>query len=416
MTYGDAQHHLRKTKVIATMGPSIEGRLKDIRNLIDGMRVNLAHGTIEQQMGYIEKARELYPVIVDLPGSKIRVETVAGGIRYVKKGEIIELGKDIELSWNIEKLAEDGDAVVFGDSDAVGRIMKKGEKLFIEFENGGIVVQGKGMSLSRKRTSGLTHRDLQILPKVMALKPDFVSVSFVSNADEIRKVKGITAGSVGVIAKVERRESLNNITEIIQESDVIMVARGDLGVDIGLENLPEWQRKIIELSQSMNKPVLLATQVLESMVTNPSPTRAEVIDVSTSVAEGVDGIILSEETAIGKYPLEALQFLNKLIIGSESKGEILRSKSEGKDPFWVSVASMADSMGARAIVVRNASEDEIKQLASLRPSALIIPFTRDYGSARRMSIIRGCFPNRDELIPRNERYIVISGRSIFLQN
>ena len=181
-------------------------------------------------------------------------------------------------------------------------------------EEGGILLPRKGINIPNvKIKSGITENDLKLLKRALELGADYIGLSFVISEDDVIKIKEIVKDNAWVIAKIEKSDALKNLVSIAKKADGIMVARGDLGVETGLENLPIIQRKIVRISRVFGKPVILATQVLTSMINNPLPTRAEIIDISNSIIQGVDAIMLSDETAIGNYPVECVKVLHNII-------------------------------------------------------------------------------------------------------
>ncbi|MEM4131055.1 MAG: pyruvate kinase, partial [Metallosphaera sp.] len=227
-----------------------------------------------------------------------------------------------------------------------------------------------------------------------SLGADYIGLSFVLSENDVIKAKEKINNRAWVISKIEKNQAVNRLFKIVEESDGVMVARGDLGVEIGLENLPYVQRKIIKVSKLLGKPVILATQVLESMVSNPLPSRAEVIDVANSVYQGVDAIMLSDETAIGQYPFEAIQYLNNIIKSSEDKVKPMRPSpmKSTDDAVAFSSVSLSELSKSEVIAVHSRSGLSVIRVSRLRPKASILAFTPDPVVARRVKLCWGVYP------------------------
>lgn len=309
----------RKTKIIATMGPNSEKIIDELAKAVDIIRINLAHGDEEQHRRYFDMVRDKVPILADLPGPKLRIGDLKNPID-LKPGDKVTFGQDIPVDNEIFfKLIKKDSNVLIADGRIKLKIEEVGEgKAVATVIEGGTITSRKGINLPDADTPvGLTKRDYELLKLAIDLGATFIGLSFVINADDVKKVREIVGNRVWLISKIEKKKALSNLKEICKASDGVMVARGDLGVEVGLPSLPQIQRRIVKIARNYGKPVILATQVLESMVESPLPTRAEVTDVANSISQGVDAIMLSDETAIGLYPLDVVKTLDSLIISVE---------------------------------------------------------------------------------------------------
>ena len=302
-------------------------------------RLNLSHGTLEEHTTRIcairtasQELRTPIGILVDLPGPKIRVGKVFPEPIVLREGAFLTLtGRHMVGNQSIVSISHPrvlkelkrGDLVFLEDgtvrlkvneirnSDAICRIVR-----------GGHLSSGKGVNFPEKKLSlsALTSRDVQLLEFAVDQGVDFVGISFATSGSDIEKASRIISkrrSKIWVIAKIETKQAVSNIDEIITKADGIMVARGDLGVEMDVEEIPELQKTIIHRSNSSGKPVITATQMLESMVNNSTPTRAEVTDIANAIIDGTDGIMLSEETAVGKYPIEAVRVMKRVAAATE---------------------------------------------------------------------------------------------------
>ena len=327
------------TKIIATLGPasSSEDTVYELaQSGANLFRLNFSHGTKEthaKNVKYIRKTekklKQPIGIICDMQGPKLRIGQFKDGSVTLEKGQKFRL----DMSKN------SGDKTrVFMPHKEIFSALKKGTHLLLndglirlrvddfgkDFAittviSGGILSDHKGVNVPGVTLpiSALTKKDLEDLQTALDLGADWIALSFIQRPEDIKKAKKIIDGRAFIISKIEKPSALQNLEEIIDLSDAIMVARGDLGVECPLEELPALQKKIVQLCRSKGKPVIIATQMLESMIQNPTPTRAEVSDVATAVYDGVDCVMLSGETAVGKHPLEAVSTMKKIILQTE---------------------------------------------------------------------------------------------------
>lgn len=410
---------MSKTKIVCTIGPACSdpGILADM--ICAGARVarlNFSHGSHEEHGLVLKRIREIsdalkIPVAVlqDLCGPKIRVG------KLPKEGVTLVPGKEVRLSSvpgkglipvsyaGLPKDVKLGDTILLGDGMMELQVLGKEEtQIVCTVITGGVLTSGKGINLpsGTLTTSALTEKDKKDLLFGLRAGVDFVALSFVRDAEDIREVKAMIrqAGlDTPVIAKIEKHEALGRIEEIVSEADALMVARGDLGVEIPLEHVPDTQKRIVRLANRAGKPVIIATQMLKSMVESARPTRAEAADVANAVLDGADALMLSEETAMGQYPVESVQYMAKIAERAEKyfNHERYREKPEHCGvPESVARASaeLSDELNARAIVAPTRSGFTAAQVARFRPRCPILALSPDSSVVRKLCLNWGCVP------------------------
>ncbi|MEO1256913.1 MAG: pyruvate kinase, partial [Bacteroidota bacterium] len=321
----------KRTKIVATIGPASNNK-ETITKLIEAganvLRLNFSHGTHEDHEKVIGIIREITKekgyhvgILQDLQGPKIRVGLMQDGGVEIKDGQELTITtEDIEgdserISTVYKEIVNDvkpGDIILIDDGNIeLETVSTDSNSVITKVKHGGILKSRKGINLPDTNVSApcLTEKDLEDLKFGLAQDVDWIALSFVRRADDIREIKSIIsdAGSdAKVVAKIEKPEALKEIDEIIDETDAIMVARGDLGVEIPMYEVPIWQKKMVEKCNMSAKPVIIATQMMESMIENPRPTRAETNDVANAVMDGADALMLSAESAAGKFPVETV--------------------------------------------------------------------------------------------------------------
>jgi pyruvate kinase len=423
--------HRRRTKIIATMGPGTDDRdtLEGlIRAGVDVFRLNMSHGSAEvhaQRAAMVrEVSRELrwqVAILVDLQGPKIRVETFKDGSVELESGDHFTLDaetpevpgdrKRVGVSYpDLPNDVSPGDTLLLDDGLISMQVQSiHGGRIQCLIENGGTLSDRKGLNLQGGglSVSGLAEHDLPHIEQAARMGADFVAVSFVSSAEDIERARKLLrdAGSnAALVAKIERMEAIENLPEICEVSDVIMVARGDLGVEIGDEELPGLQKHIIRTALKHNRITATATQMMQSMIENPIPTRAEVLDVANAVLDGTDAVMLSAETAIGKHPVKVIEAMNRICLGAERHYE-----SEGGDCSNVNVRFeridqaiamaamfMATNVSVQAIVALTESGSTAQWLSRIQSSVPIYAFSTNEQSRRRMAMFRDVFPVKQE--------------------
>jgi pyruvate kinase len=399
----------KKTKIICTIGPGVES-VEKITGLIqsgmDAARLNFSHGDHEIHKRYIKNIREssescgkIIPIIQDLSGPKIRVGKIVNSEITLSEGQTITLtAEDITgnkdfLSLNHPEIIEDikvGERVLMDDGNLMLKVVAKPNKHEVKCEvlTGGILKERKGVNLpdTELNVPSLTAKDIKDLDFGISNGLDLFAMSFVRSVDDIKMLKGILRAkgkSSPVISKIERPEAIANIDEIIKESDLVMVARGDLGVEISTEEVPLLQKMIIKKCNENLTPVITATQMLESMINSPTPTRAEASDVANAVLDGTDCVMLSAETSTGNYPIKAVEELKKIILRTETIKkssffkEIFVEDSPENTLYTLcnSASVISLRLSAKAIITISQQGKSPLLLSSHRPAAQIINAT-----------------------------------------
>ena len=433
-----------RTKIIATVGPATSSRDMLARLAEAGVavfRLNFSHGDVPffrrivDDIRSIERERgEPLTILQDLPGPKIRIGMLPGNTLTVIKGNELILGPEARegdsvpsLPFDNQQLLNDmtpGDRLVLADGGLQFRVRERlpDGRALIEALGNGIVTSRKGLALPGKTVAlpALTDKDRKNLAVGLELGVDAVAVSFVQSAEDIRQVKSLlrAAGrALPVVAKLERRNAVENLDAILAETDMVMVARGDLGVECPLPELPALQKRIIRACNAASKPVVVATQMLLSMVNSPVPTRAETTDVANAVLDGADCVMLSEETAMGNYPVETVAYMRQIAAEAESylleTRELVEPEAGSGPPEFLAYAAclLAEKTGARAIVAHSMSGASARLLSSCRPSQTIHALTPDAGVLHALNFTWGVRPHFVEENPevshlrRVQRYI-----------
>jgi pyruvate kinase len=418
----------RRVKIVTTLGPAVAGRDR-LRELLlagaDMVRINAAHGTAENRSRLIDDVRTVatelgvkVPILFDLRGLKIRTGPLQGdepvpfargsdvtvyarpaatepgqiGINYPELMAVIRPGSRILISDGLIELMVDR---IEGDTAhaTVGR--------------GGLLLSKQGVTLPGAPIVGgaLTKDDLDDVAFAIEHGVDFLGLSFIHDAGDLLMARGVagahTTKPPGLIAKIERPDALENVREIAAQSDALMVARGDLGVQLPPERVPRAQKEIIGVANNLGIPVITATQMLESMITQPMATRAETSDVANAVWDGTDAVMLSAETAVGKYPIEAVQTMNRIIVEVERDGPIRTEASTlplptGKDvtlKFADAIArasfALSETAPADHIVVFTLTGGAVKRVAKYRPRPPILAVATEEETARRLNLVWG---------------------------
>lgn len=397
-----------KTKIIITYGPALSSydTFKKILRNVDIVRINFSHGDKQSWLeaaGKVKRiSRELKKEIAlfaDLPGPKVRVQKMKNPI-HLKKGDIVKFsstGKEgsLKVSYNEFHLdARKGGLIEIGDGVCRLQIreVKSGIVTARALEDG-LISSRKGVNLLgvSMNLKSPTKDDIRLASFAAQKGFDFVGMSFVRSAKGIKELA--KASHLPIIAKVERREALENIDEIAKAADVIMVARGDLAEEVSLENIPEAQRKIINASREAGKPVIVATQLLTSMINNPTPTRAEVNDIASAVMEGTDCLMLSDETTVGKYPQKAVEFLVRAISAAEATVRVhdvdVPKITELNAGIAFAAAGLADAYSTDCIFMPTKSGSTAKIISRLRPNTQTIALAMHEDVRKRLSIYYG---------------------------
>ncbi|MEA1928665.1 MAG: pyruvate kinase [Candidatus Auribacterota bacterium] len=421
---------MKKTKIVCTIGPasdSPEMIEKLIKAGMDVARLNFSHGTHE---GHAEKIRIIretadrlgrtVAILTDIAGPKIRVGEISRGSVELKKGRNFILtdlqvpGDEQEVSVTYQGLPElvrKGDTILLADGGLELKVTGRSKnRIRCRVIEGGVLSSHKGVNLPT-RSAGipiLTEKDHDDLRFIIKQDVDYVGISFVRSAEEVDEVRALLKkkrSKIHLIAKIEKPEAVENIDAIIEAADGIMVARGDLGVELPFEEVPVLQKMIISKSNRAGKPVITATQMMESMVKSSRPTRAEVSDVATAIFDGTDAVMLSEETAAGANPVQAVRAMVRVAREVES-GEFYRDanrewlfrlyREQEELPVEESVARsacfLADGIRARSIMVHTASGSAARRVAKYRPDRVIVAPTFSRRVARLLILVRGVMP------------------------
>ncbi|MCB2408558.1 pyruvate kinase [Hymenobacter lucidus] len=417
--------HFNKTKIVATVGPASNtyeklGML--IREGVDVFRLNFSHGSHEDHLSVINTVRRLNKdmrtnvgLLQDLQGPKIRLGEVEGGAVEIKAGDKIKLvcgEKEITTATRLSTiylgLARDvkpGDMILIDDGKIELRVLAtdRDKEVDVEVIYGGTVKPRKGINLPDSEVSApsMTEKDIEDLKFGLENDVDWIALSFARRGEDIRFIKSLIAESgktARVIAKIETPEGLKNLDEIIALTDAVMVARGDLGVEVKMEEVPMAQKLIVSKCNKAGKPVIVATQMMESMITAPRPTRAETSDVANAVIDGADAVMLSAETAVGAYPAEVIRSMVATILSVETQMPSLYNRWHPITPelpsFMVdSVISaachLAKNTGAKAITGMTHRGYTAFQIAKYRPKANIFIFTDNRPLLTTLSLIWG---------------------------
>lgn len=428
---------MRKTKIICTIGPASKEE-NILRGLITGgmdiARINTSHCDSEEVMEIVEKIRRVSQefkrntaIILDLQGPKIRVSDLKNKIRLERKQKVI-----FTVANNYDYSHSGINNIIKVTYDKFIEDIKKGSRIFIddglieckvldinipkksavcEVITGGLLNSNKGINIPGVPISAdsVTKKDLEFLNLGLKLEVDFIAQSFVRNSYDIEKIKRVISGKKShamVIAKIEKNEAVDNFDSILNSADAVMVARGDLGIEMDPEEIPHIQKRIIKKANMLGKPVITATQMLDSMMRNPRPTRAEVSDVANAIIDGSDSVMLSGETAVGKYPLESLKMMVKIINKTEASLDydtILRNNTIMRKKLKIdrntiteaiSFASceIANMLNAKAIISSTESGHTARQVSKNRPRSMIIGVSPNQRVVRQLMISWGVVP------------------------
>ncbi len=431
---------VRRTKIVATLGPAWEAEDRLIALLdagVDLVRVNASHGTPETRERWIRLLHDVRDqrqsptgILVDLHGPRIRVGTLAAPVALVSGQAVILAPEAIaeagEIPTTYAALAGDvqpGSQILIDDGLLTIDVTAiRGDRVEGTVRYGGLLKSNKGMNLPGSMVSApaVTEHDREEVERVVALGVEFLGVSFVRRPEDLQDLRRIIPKSVKLIAKIEKDTALDNLDGILEASDAIMVARGDLGVELPFEAVPLVQKRVIARANRHGKPVITATQMLESMVGNPRPTRAEVSDVANAILDGTDAVMLSAETAVGQYALEAVLAMDRIAREVEAHthrpgdGErrrwqipaphFARTKAGDtptEDAIAVAIAAAADLLAAQAIVCFTSSGFTARTVSSYRPRVPILALTPEPATFRQLGLVWGVVP---VLMPHLKHY------------
>ena len=417
---------LRRTKILATLGPATDppGVLEALFKAgVNVVRLNFSHGDPSGQArraaevrAAAQRAGTEIGILADLPGPKIRIERFAEGKVSLKAGDRFDLvastdappGDARQIGVSYLGLPGDvaaGDVLLLDDGLMQLQVVEvQGERIVCSVLNDGVLSDRKGLNKQGGGLSlgALTERDKELIGIAAKIGVDFIAVSFCRNAQDMNDARAIArahGSDAALVSKIERTEAIENLVEIVEASDVVMVARGDLGVEIGDAELPGLQKKIIRESLAQNKVVITATQMLQSMVESPLPTRAEVLDVANSVIDGTDAVMLSAETAAGAWPIKAVEAMARICLGAERQfqtetdfGKAARNLERADQAIAMATMFLSEHIGVRAIVAMTESGGTARYLSRHRAQAPIYAIARHDGARRRMALMRDVFP------------------------
>jgi pyruvate kinase len=435
----------RRAKIVATLGPA-SNTVPVFRNLVragvDVVRLNFSHGTLEEKLGLIQMIRkvsreERKPLCIlgDLQGPKIRTSKLkdhqpvllkAGGRLIITPREVP--GTACLMGTTFKTLAENveqGSRILLSDGLIELRVhdVQDGD-VVCEIINGGLLGENKGINLPGipVRVPSLTEKDSDDLEFALKNGVDAVAVSFVRTAEDVRLVRNRVSaygGETWIIAKLEKPQAIEHLDAIFAAADAIMVARGDLGVELPPEQVPALQKHIIRRAAEFRKPVITATQMLESMIENPRPTRAEVSDVANAVYDGTDAVMLSGESAVGKYPVEAVSMMARIVVDAErnikedeynDRRKQRRAHLTIAETICEATAHAADDLALRGIALFTESGSTARKLSKYHPSAPIFAFSPVEITINRLNLLWGTIPIRCPKINSNEAMVECAER------
>lgn len=408
-----------KTKIVATVGPASNTKemlLELAKEGVDVFRLNFSHGSHDDHQKVIQFVREInaehgfqIALLQDLQGPKIRVNEVEDGTEIERGKEIVITTKQLKgnasiVSTSYENLPKDvkvGDMVLIDDGKIELKVKEtRGADVVCEVVHGGVLKSRKGINLpfTKVTAPSLTEKDVIDLEFGLKNKVDWVALSFVRKPKDIEYLRSIIdsrKSTTRIVAKIEKPEALENIDAIIQATDALMVARGDLGVEILMEEVPMVQKMLVEKCNKYSKPVIVATQMMESMIENPRPTRAETNDVANAIIDGADAVMLSAETAAGKYPREVIRSMVRTINSVERQAKIFYKFKEVdpdspifvNDSVILAACQLAKSVGAKAIVSMTNSGYAAFRSSSHRPNCNIFVFTGNKSIINTMNLV-----------------------------
>ena len=407
---GDIGNFDQNTKIVATIGPassSFDTLMKLAQEGVDVFRLNFSHGSHEEHKKTIEKIVEINKdhiyhvgILADLQGPKLRVGEMAGNGLPVSPGDVITfvnekcIGNKTKIYMSYKQFAQDvkvGEKVLIDDGKLEFEVVSTDGKSKVQLKClfGGVLKSNKGVNLPNTKISlpSLTEKDKRDLEFILTQPVNWIALSFVRSSRDLKNLKKKIAAkghSAKVIAKIEKPEAIAKIDKIIKATDAVMIARGDLGIEVPIERLPGLQKMIIEKSIMKAKPVIVATQMMDSMITNPTPTRAEVTDVANAVLDGVDAVMLSGETSVGVHPVKVVKAMNKIIAEAEKDYPYSEIKKPSADPASDTFLSdgicfnsgrIADEVGAKGILGLTVSGYTAFKVSSYRPKAKIFIFS-----------------------------------------
>lgn len=441
------QKQIRKTKIVATVGPA-SSSAKMLRSLmhagVDIFRLNFSHGENSEKKELIARIREVSShlgsdvgILADLQGPKIRTGKMRDNAMILVKGETVTITTADVLGENgliptiyhdLPRDVRSGSRILLDDGLLELKVSAvQGDDVLCTVIAGGVLKNNKGINLPGVKVSApsLTEKDRYDLQFCLNEDIDFIALSFVRTAEDVEELKrliSVSGKQIPIVAKIEKPEALRNFNKILKVADAVMVARGDLGVEVQPEKVPVYQKKIIEACNRVGKPVITATQMLDSMVKNPRPTRAETSDVANAIIDGTDAVMLSAETASGDYPVESVETMVRVALEVEHTS-FMRQPEQGPELYRGISQAVADAacraagaLKAKAIVVFTQSGSTAALISCFRPQTPIIAFTNSSEIRRRLSLFWGVrctevgiMENTDQQMFEVEKILLASG-------
>jgi|UniRef100_A0A7V3RDU1 pyruvate kinase len=444
---------MRKTKIVCTIGPvtmAKENLEALVRAGMNVARLNMSHGTHQEKAQTVDNVREIrkrlglpVAVLMDIEGPKLRTGTLKTEYVELKKGAKLVLttdeilGDESKISVSYEGLPQDvnpKDIILLNDGLIALKVISKTDKeITTEIVNGGKITHNRGINVPGVDLGipTLTEKDMNDIGLISKIKPEYVALSFVRKAQDVINLRNILTENgfedAKIITKVETKQALDNLESILDVSDGAMVARGDLGVEIASEDLPIAQKRIIKLCNERTIPVITATQMLESMVTNPRPTRAEITDIANAVLDGTDAVMLSEETTIGSYPVQAVQFMDKITRKAEEYLNISETSRASEIQKFVTVSDaiaysgwqLSIELGAKVIVASTFSGYTARHVSRFRPSAIVFAPTPKESTYHGLALVWGVVPtiidrveSTDDMVDNSMKELLAMGLAV----
>jgi pyruvate kinase len=430
----------RKVRILATLGPA-SNTPEMIRRLAqcgaDAFRINMSHGTHADHLKLIEMIRALEKeldrpttILADLQGPKLRVGRFTGDGAMLEKGQSFVFDRSTDLGDSsrvglphpeIFNAAEEGTRLLIDDGKLVQRVVSAdADRIETVVEVGGKISNNKGLNVPDVvlPMAALTDKDRADLAFALEHHVDWIALSFVQRPEDVAEARRLIAGRAALLAKIEKPAAVDRLEGILELADAVMVARGDLGVELPPEAVPPLQKRIVETARRMGRPVVVATQMLESMISSPSPTRAEVSDVATAVYDGADAIMLSAESASGAHPVEAVAMMNRIATSVESDpshGARVHFTETLPDPTTAdamaqSANTMVGTVGASAIVCFTISGSTARRVSRERPAVPLLVLTPSLKTSRRLGLLWGAHAVRTRDIVNFEEMIAKAKR------
>ncbi|WP_073073418.1 pyruvate kinase [Thermosipho atlanticus] len=414
---------MRKTRIVATIGPATESEemlLKLVNKGVNVFRLNSSHDDLETHRNRIRRLKKIrsetkipFSILIDLSGPKVRTGKLKEEKIYLKEGKTLILttkdilGTEEIIHVNYPRFpleVKTHDKILINDGAIELEVLKTTDKdVITKIIRGGIITHHRGVNLPGidLSISPITEKDKKFIQLAIEENIDYIALSFVRKASDVRLAKSLS-NTIPIIAKIETAQALKNLEEIVKEADGIMVARGDLGVEIPLSQVPIVQKEIIETANKYAKPVITATQMLESMINNETPTRAEVSDIANAIFDGTDAIMLSAETSIGNYPIDAVVVMNEVATNTE---KYLQKESNGipwtqkpyiikniEDAISKAAFDLAISVNAKLIITPTSTGKTAINVARFRPKVPILAPTPNESTYYRLSLVWGIIP------------------------